>query len=97
MKASGARAYGQVSLRGAVEEVVELFRGVAAAKGVVLSQFVAGGVPSQVVGDPGRLRQVLTNLVGNAIKFTDEGCISVRVVHKGGTCMRFRCLTMVQA
>ncbi|HEX4592500.1 MAG TPA: ATP-binding protein, partial [Gemmataceae bacterium] len=48
-------------------------------KGLQLSFFLEPDVPAVVVGDPGRLRQMLVNLVGNAIKFTDRGEVAVRV------------------
>ncbi|MFK7800952.1 MAG: response regulator [Anaerolineae bacterium] len=67
------------NLRNCVEDVLELLAGGAAAKGLELLYLIPFDTPTDIVGDGTRLRQILLNLVGNAIKFTQEGEIVIEI------------------
>jgi TMAO reductase system sensor TorS len=69
----------EFGLREIIEETIEILGVRARAKGLELRCVIESSVPAAVRGDPGRLRQVLVNLAGNAIKFTESGEVAVRV------------------
>ncbi|CCJ06419.1 ATP-binding protein [Methylocystis sp. SC2] len=66
-----------------VESVVELLAPRAMAKGLELASVISPDTPREIVSDPARLRQVLVNLIGNAVKFTERGGVGVRVARDG--------------
>jgi PAS domain S-box-containing protein len=73
------------SLPEIIEEVGSLFEDQAKQKGIELQLFIDDAVPSFLHGDPSRLRQVLINLVGNGLKFTQKGTVKINVSLLGQT------------
>jgi signal transduction histidine kinase/ActR/RegA family two-component response regulator len=69
----------EVDVRAVVDGVLDTLAVEAGRKGLELIGCVDDWVPARVVGDPGRLRQVLVNLAGNAVKFTDHGEVVIRL------------------
>jgi signal transduction histidine kinase/ActR/RegA family two-component response regulator len=66
-------------LRALVDEVVGLTAPLAEQRGLSFSDDISAGVPAALQGDPVRVRQILLNLLGNAIKFTEKGGVTLRV------------------
>ena len=79
----------QVDLVRLVEGVVELLAPKAQSKGLEIAASISAGAPRFVLADAMRLRQVLTNLAGNAIKFTGRGGVCVSIHRAGGEALRF--------
>ncbi|KAK8655677.1 hypothetical protein V6N13_108249 [Hibiscus sabdariffa] len=66
------------NIRSIFDDVLSLFSEKSRNKGLELAVFVSDNVPEMVIGDPGRFRQIITNLVGNSVKFTERGHIFVK-------------------
>ncbi len=69
------------NLRDCIDDVLALLAGSASEKGLVVEVVMAPSLPVELLGDPCRLGQVFTNLINNAIKFTDHGQIRIDVSH----------------
>jgi len=67
------------NLRKVLGDAVDLFELSAEEKGLIIETFIGEDVPDYIIGDPFRLRQILCNLIGNAVKYTQKGSIRVTI------------------
>ncbi len=75
----------EIDVRDLIESVTMLMKHAADRRGLRINYLIAPDVPSRVRGDPIRLRQILANLVSNAIKFTEKGGVSVEVSRRNAS------------
>jgi two-component system sensor histidine kinase RpfC len=75
----------QFDLREVVDATCDILAEQARAKGLALDAFIERRVPEMIWGDPGRLQQVITNIIANAVKFTERGGVTVHVSTQGET------------
>ena len=82
----------EFDLRAVVEDVVDLLALKASEKKLAFGYLIYSNVPEMLWGDPGRVRQILINLTGNAIKFTEKGevLISIKLEEDNGPCVKIR-------
>lgn len=73
-----------------VEGIADLMAAKAEEKRNRLSVFIDPSIPDELIGDPTRIRQILLNLVGNAVKFTDDGTVAIQVLRDDGDTYVFR-------
>ena len=73
-----------------VEETLDLFAPLATSRGLDLAYRIDPSLPTWIEADPTRLRQILANLINNAVKFTPSGSVSVEIVPVGGRSLQFR-------
>ena len=66
-------------IKNLIEEIIKSYTPIADKKGLELSYSFSSSIPQYLLGDPNRLRQVLNNLIGNAIKFTEKGEVSISI------------------
>ncbi len=72
-------------IKALMDEIIKLHRALAEKKGLTLHYDFSSDIPRYLCGDPDRLRQILNNLIGNAIKFTDAGSVAIAVRNTAAT------------